>query len=530
MALSANAFGQHDPGRNAVRFLAKGETEAAIAEVAKYPKGANSPWAAEHCFVLMMAACQQGDATAAFNYAKQAVEKGLPVDRLLAGPRDVLKPLYANNEFQKWIEPRQTQLVHGPLLGSVSDSSACFWVRTVAETEVRIVLQEPTEGGQSPKPLTGAGKTSRQADYTATITVSGLKPNTQYSYNVLVDKGETGPSFKFRTFPKQGIPSRFKIIFGGGAGYTPENERMWATVDKQDPSALLLLGDNVYIDDPSHQLTQRYCYYRRHSQPDWKRLVASTSVYSIYDDHDFGTDDCIPGPDLDEPAWKKEVWSIFTQNWNNPTYGGGVKQPGCWYDFYIGDVHFIMLDCRYYRDLKGGSMIGPVQKKWMLDVLKSSKGKFKVLASSVPWSPGVKAGSKDTWDGFPNERDEIFSFIEKHQIEGVLLMAADRHRTDFRRIRRPGCYDLYEVMSSRLTNVHTHDLAKDAKGSEFIMGYRDKCSFGLIEFDTTAHDPKLQYSMVNIDNEVIDSRSLVLSQLSFGAVGNRKQDRPEQSR
>ena len=66
---------------------------------------------------------------------------------------------------------------------------------------------------------------------------------------------------------------------------------MWTTIDKRNVSALLLLGDNVYIDDPEHQLTQRYCYYRRQSRPEWKQLVGSTSVYSIYDDHDFGTND-----------------------------------------------------------------------------------------------------------------------------------------------------------------------------------------------------------------------------------------------
>jgi len=180
-----------------------------------------------------------------------------------------------------------------------------------------------------------------------------------------------------------------------------------------------------------------------------------------------------------------------------------------------------MLDCRYYRDLKGGSMLGAGQKKWLLGLLRSSKGKFKVLASSVPWSPGVKPGSKDTWDGFAAEREEIFSFIEKHRISGVILMAADRHRSDLRRIRRAGGYDLYEVMSSRLTNVHTHGLVKKARGSEFIMGYNAKCSFGLLEFDTSAGEPQVKYTIVNIDNEAIDSRTLKLSELSFGA---RQQD------
>jgi alkaline phosphatase D len=526
LALSLSAFAQHDPGRNAARLLASDKTDAAIALAEKPPPNKmNSPIDdAERCFVLTMAACQRDDAAAAFNYAKQAIDYGLSIERLHAGPRDILEPLYEHSEFKKWITTRQKQLLHGPLLGSVTDTSARFWVRTAGETNVQVIVQAVSENGPTSDPIVGKAKTSSKADHTATIQISGLTPNTQYRYSVLVNNEEAGPTFEFRTFPKQATPSRFSIAFGGGAGFTPQYERMWTTIDKRNVSALLLLGDNVYIDDPEHQLTQRYCYYRRQSRPEWKQLVGSTSVYSIYDDHDFGTNDCIPGPDVDNPTWKREVWNVFRQNWNNPAYGGGEKQPGCWYDFHIGDVHFIMLDGRYYRDLKGASMLGAAQKAWLFESLKSSAGTFKVLTSPVPWSPGVKR-SKDTWDGFPEEREEIFSFIETHHISGVLLMGADRHRSDLRKIKRANGYDLYEVMSSRLTNVHTHGLIEDAKGSEFIMGYNSKCSFGLVTFDTTAEDPSITYSIVSIDDELIDSRSLTLSQLR-----DHRQTEPERTK
>lgn len=505
---------QHDPGRNATRLLAAGETEAAIQMVSKPPKKMSSPISeAERLFVLTMAACLQGDADAAFNHAQQAVANGLPVERLQAGPRDALAPLYANAAFQSWLETRKKPLIHGPLLGSVTDSSASFWIRTAEEADVRVIIHMLAKDVAAGMPISARARTSAGQDYTATVRVSGLKPMTRYRYEVIVDEQKTGKPADFQTFPEQGAASRFSIAFGGGAGFTPQYERMWTTIDRHNPLALLLLGDNVYIDDPTHPLSQRYCYYRRQSQLEWQRLVGTTSVFTIYDDHDFGMNDCKPGPEIDTPAWKRPVWEVFRQNWNNPAYGGGSKQPGCWYDFHIGDVHFIMLDGRYYRDLPGGSMLGPVQKKWLLETLRSSKGKFKVLTSPVPWSPGVKPGSRDTWDGFPDEREEIFSFIEKQRIDGVILMAADRHRSDLRKIKRPNGYDLYEVMSSKLTNVHTHGLMENAKGSELIMGYNKKCSFGLMEFDTTQTDPQVTYRIINIDNQEVGSRTLKLNQL-----------------
>ena len=137
------------------------------------------------------------------------------------------------------------------------------------------------------------------------------------------------------------------------SGYVPKWERMWDTIAGRKPDALLMLGDNVYIDAPKETLTTRYCYYRRQSRPEWRRLVAGTPVYAIYDDHDFGTNDCVPGPEIEKPAWKRRVWNTFSLNWCNPYYGGGAKQPGCWCDFQIGDLHVIMLDGRYYRSRAG---------------------------------------------------------------------------------------------------------------------------------------------------------------------------------
>ncbi|MCA9730769.1 MAG: alkaline phosphatase D family protein [Deferribacteres bacterium] len=513
--LSGTALAQHDPGRNAVRLIATKKIKDARELVAQPPRKMNSPIdAAERFFVLALAACVQRDSVAALQYAQQAIRRGLPVERLQAGPRIMLQNLQDYSAFKGWMKAQEKALVHGPLLGAVTDSKARFWVRTANESKVRIEIR-PGKSSNGENVLgSETGLTSESEDFTSVVSLAGLAPETHYDYKVYVDDQPVSAEGTFRTFPREHVPARFRIAFGGGAGYTPQNERMWTTLQSHDLTALLLLGDNVYIDDPEHVETQRYCYYRRQSQPDWRQLTASLPVFSIYDDHDFATNDCVPGAEIDKPLWKRSVWQVFKQNWNNPNYGGGEKQPGCWYDFYIGDVHFIMLDCRYYRDLEKGSMLGVEQKKWLFSTLFASRGRFKLLVSSVPWSPGVKPGSKDTWDGFAKEREEIFSTIEKYKINGLLLLSADRHRTDMRKIYRKTGYDFYDLMSSKLTNVHTHDLVQNAEGSEFIMGYNADCSFGFLEFDTMPADPQVKFSIVNIDNEIIDSRILQLSQLS----------------
>lgn len=506
------ASAQHDPGRDAMRMIASGKLGEARERLVKPPRSQNSPIdEAERHYVLAIADCMQGKRDAAIQNLKQAVQAGLPIERVLAGPRDLFEPLSGDSGYRTWLAAKSKDLLHGPMLSDLSDTTAEFWVRTAKESQISVKLF-PSDPGQS----TLIGTASRKTDFTAVVGVRGLKPQTRYRYQLVVDGKESDIGGEFETFPSNDSPSSITIGFGGGAGFTPQFHHMWQTTARQELNAFLMLGDNVYIDDPEHPMTQQYCYYRRQSEPLWKAFISSTPIYTIYDDHDFGMNDCIPGPDIDQPKWKRSVWNVFRQNWNNPGYGGGDQQPGCWYDFAIGDVHFFMLDGRYYRDLKGGSMLGPVQKNWLFEKLEASPHQFKVLASPVPWSPGVKPGSKDTWDGFQEEREEIFSFIHRKKINGVVLMAADRHRSDLRTIPREDGYDFYEVMSSRLTNVHTHGLVQNAKGSRFIMGYNEKCSFGRVTFDANPQDPGITYAIINIEGQEVGRHRIGYIEISDG--------------
>ena len=303
-------------------------------------------------------------------------------------------------------------------------------------------------------------------------------------------------------------------MFGGGAGYVPENERVWNTIGSIDPRALLLLGDNVYIDDPETPEMQRFHYYRRQSQPEWMKLAKQVPIYGIWDDHDFTTNDGWGGPDIEKPKWKREVWEIFKENYDNPYYGGGEKQPGCWFDFWIGKVHFILIDGRYYRESPKGespSMLGTAQLKWLKKTLKKP-ATFTVFCTNVPITPKVKPGSKDTWDGFDSERQQIFGYIAEEKIPGVVILSADRHRSDAYKIDTniEGMYPLYEWQSSRLTNQHVHGLIKHS-----LFGYNEKQSFGRVDFDLKSNDPTVKYTIINIDGKPIHNQTLKRSELQF---------------
>ncbi len=494
--------------RDAISQIVDGKYDAAIEHfedyLSKHPKDLESMYG------LAAAHTQKKNLTTAMAYINKALDEGLPFSRFLAGPRDLLKPLTDSAEFKALEKKHSVELLHGPMLGCVTDTGAKFWVRTANEVPVQVFVSN--SGKMDPALSTAVVKTNKAKDFTAVVAVQGLKPDTRYYYKLLVDGNIEPRLWSFRTFPASGTKSGFWIGFGGGAGFTPQHEKMWDTITAHNLPAFLLLGDNVYIDNPTRQAVQQYCYYRRQSRPEFRNFVTSTAIYAIWDDHDFTTNDAGGGPEIRKPAWKIPVWHTFTNNWNNPYYAGGENQPGCWFDFSIGDVDFFMLDGRYYRTkskVKNPSMLGDAQKKWLFKKLKSSKATFKVLASPVPWAFGAKPGSRDPWQGYKAEREEIFSFLEASKIDGVILISADRHRSDIWKIDRPNGYPLYEFESSKLTNIHTH---KVMPGS--LFGYNKKCSFGLLQFDTAIPDPQVTYKIINIDNEVIYTFSLKINQLT----------------
>lgn len=499
--------------REGIRLIAENENDEAI-DLANSFLSENLR-DIESCYVLAVAHARKGEINKAMNYVDKSLQLGIPFSRYLAGPRDLLQLLVNSEPFRQRLQNNnEPPLLHGPMLSNVTDSRAEFWVRTFREQSVSVIVKK---FGEEKTIKSESFETKASRDYTASILVTGLEANSEYHYSIVIGDKKIGNDatdkrWIFRTYPQIGEPTKVSVGFGGGAGYTPFYDHMWNTLSARWLPAFLFMGDNVYIDHPKYPSVQDYCYYRRQSTPEYKNFISRTSIYAIWDDHDFADNDSWGTPAKYHPEWKIPVWETYKDNWNNPYYGGGKENPGVWTDFSIGDIDFFMLDGRYYRDSppENTTMLGEVQKEWLFRKLKQSGATFKVIASPVPWAYGTKPGSDDPWQGFKDEREEILSFIEENEIEGVILISADRHRSDAWKITREDGYDFYEFESSKLTNVHTH-----RKFSEAIFSYNDKCSFGLLKFNTEKRDPEVTYQVINIDNEIMNEITIKQSQLEF---------------
>ncbi len=420
-------------------------------------------------------------------------------------------------ELRAILKKHQIDLFGGPMLGDVTDTAAKFWLRATQPCELSVKVKERSSGKQV---FYGKAKANEENDLVVVLQAKGLKPFTEYIVDFTDEMGAVGRKENhFRTSPAKGQKARFIVGFGGGARYNPPKERIWKTIADRSPHAFLFLGDNLYQDKPTHRNLQRVYYYRRQMRPEFVELSASTACYAIWDDHDFGANDVSGGLDPFKPNWKLPVWKVFKENWPNPYFGGGEKQPGCWFDFSIGDVDFFMTDGRYYRDFKQGTMLGPTQKKWLKEKLSASTASFKVIASGTLWTETADKGGKDSWWGVPGEREEIFSLIDEEKIGGVILLSADRHRTDVYEIKRPKGYALYEFETSKLTNNHTHGTKKEA-----LFSYNKGNFFGLLDFDLTKKDPEMTFRCITIDNEEVYNLTLKRSQLQAKASSGEGTD------
>lgn len=400
---------------------------------------------------------------------------------IVAAPRSAAAPRTAASE----------PVFSGPLVGHVTSTTAHIWAYAGADPDLRLSWWlEGTEPGAGGSAVMVATKTDHWA---ARHVIEGLTPAVTYAYEVTRSGDEpVVRGGRFTTAPVAGQPGRFRMAFSScmSVGRQPAQPSFQLLLD-QAPAFHMLLGDVVYANTTNRERLWKF-HQRQRQVPEFAKAIANLPTYSMWDDHDYG-----PNNSDGTAKGKEQSLRAFREIYANP--GAGTEEtPGAFYRYSWGDVDFFVLDGRYHRSPnrapndQSKRMLGDAQFEWLVAGLKSSRARFKVLASGST----IRASRADGWRVFDFSRKRLFTAIMSNDISGVLYLSGDIHRCGIMAhpATETGGYPLYEVISSGIANGP-------------LKGF---CS---LDFDTTADDPTVRIRVIQGDGTVRTDRVLMLSEL-----------------
>jgi len=318
-----------------------------------------------------------------------------------------------------------------PLVGDVTANSALIWVR--ANRDAIIWVEYGTDPELTTSRFTEPVRLSSERDFTAKVVLSDLLPHTRYFYRLHAqDPANPSRAFlgaigQFLTAPEedQWVPLTF--AYSGDAGQAYQPFRLFDAVRAQQPEFFLFLGDTIYADQGPGPVATTLAAYRekyRGNREDaaFQRLARQTSFYAIWDDHEIANNANRTHPRL--PIARRaflEYWPIR----EDATDGTRLYRSFRW----GRAAELFLLDCRQYRspqaerDGPSKTLLGAEQKAWLKAALLASPATFKFIATTVP----LKYHTRDSWEGYRTERQELLEFIRTQRIENVIFLAADVH-------------------------------------------------------------------------------------------------------
>lgn len=211
------------------------------------------------------------------------------------------------------------ELVLGPLLRYVDETSATIWVETDAPCTVRVL-------GREQRTFTVHGH------HFALVDLLDLEPGSSTPYEVHLDDRQVWPDPELDLPPSRvrtmDTSRRLRLVFGSCRTAVPHDEahntshgidtlrafghRLERTPEDEWPDAILFLGDQVYADEPSETMKkfidarrgldeppgaeladfEEYCqvYRLAWSDPANRWMLSTVPSMMIFDDHDIRDD------------------------------------------------------------------------------------------------------------------------------------------------------------------------------------------------------------------------------------------------
>lgn len=411
-------------------------------------------------------------------------------------------------------------LSRGAVLGSLSDTSIKFWVRTDAAGTFQIEYK--TSAGAYPGTFSSIASTSSGDDYTNVVSITGLTANTSYDYRVYVDgvlSGGTGSSGTFTTMKTSGVACNYKFSLTGDLSFDQVPYNLLTSAAAKTPLFSVFPGDQIYGPGSGTKSSLEGYYQNNWGESTLRTFLKSIPGFFIWDDHELFNSPSGAGNDWD--GGKSQDYNISRtvyqeyQNSVNPT----PLVPGeTFYKFTVCDTSFFVADGRSYRspesamDSSNNDMFGTSQAEHIKSWLLNDTATIKFLVSPDPWPDNVANGN-DSYRGYDNERQEMYRFIKQNNITNVFILSGDQHNEVLYKTDLSNVNKLYEFSATPVgSSVQTADASLSAGGSTKVcINATQSKHYGTIDVDTTVSPAQVTFKAYNSADSIVCNQTITLT-------------------
>lgn len=336
------------------------------------------------------------------------------------------------------------------------------------------------------------------------------------------EKKKTNPE---TTKIETNLETNFKIVFGSCA-HQNKPQPLLKVAKSLKPDAFIYLGDNIYGDTYSID-TLRAKYNKLGAKPEFKDLINSTAIYSVWDDHDFGDNDMGRHYPL-----KKESEKLFLDFWKVPADSERRTHEGIYGAETIKKndkiLQIILLDTRYFRDdlvhrqksdtiykndyvpnqVPDSTFLGTTQWSWLEKEFKKPAD-VRIIASSNQFSHEYNGW--ESWTNVPHERQKMVDLIAKTKANGVIFISGDVHWGEISKLKTKNTYPIYDVTSSGITQTwYNTEPNKNRIGKVIPQN-----NIGLIEVNFKDKLAEVSLGIVDSTKLKVTEHTFPLSNLEF---------------
>ncbi len=315
----------------------------------------------------------------------------------------------------------------GVQVGDATATTAIVHLRTFSAPVLMVLAEARGEQWVELDRLDGLTPRARfdnaePAGMAVVVSLVDLEPDTAYSV-VFFDGAARSVVSRFRTaLAAEGLR---RVVFGTTSclgGNRPWPSLLHAAAEKLDFFGFL--GDTVYADGSRTVRDYRAFWDAALATEGMLQLTSSTSLVVTWDDHEVDNNWDLRTLGEVRYAIARGCFDEAFPRMEGPG-GSGVWRVLRW----GATLDVFVLDGRAERQPDAGLYLSGEQLTWLVDGIRTSTARFKVVFNSVPITDlsaiFSRYGAEDRWDGFPAQRAELLRAIADEQ--GVLFVTGDVH-------------------------------------------------------------------------------------------------------